>query len=294
MRCLSVVITSVVLLPGTGKGPTCASPLQTLAKSGIISPVVTPCLSEANENMVNLRRNNHSEYSAVSLPPVPSVPPSVAEPTIASEYIQRDVLPSFSRPATGAAHALADLPVLRDLVSNKAGRGTFSTKKANNIPATIVQCVGDEAPAPCNRCAQRFGLWAQCVVPPVAFHGVTKGACATCHFESLGSRCSLHKKNRVPMAPAPPAVNTLPGSTGLDLAQLKEDSKRMTDAQRASAEARIQAEMAALGWAKLELQQREQQPWSWEDKEDTEFGANFSKRTWHDSNGETILYFRKA
>ncbi|KAL2756632.1 hypothetical protein ACRALDRAFT_1069410 [Sodiomyces alcalophilus JCM 7366] len=125
--------------------------------------------------------------------PLPAPPPSLKpEPLTAFKYIKANILSYYSRPATGAALALTDLPLRRDLVSNKASRGAFSTKKPANVPATIVQLIRDKVTAPCNRYAK--------------------------------SNYSLYNKNRVLIALVPPAANpdTLPGSASPDLVQLKE------------------------------------------------------------------------
>lgn len=74
----------------------------------------------------------------------------------------------------------ARVPVLR------SGR-TLNITRPANMEALLGQYTGQVNAAACTHCAGGAGSWTECVSVP----GFFGGSCASCHYGSEGSRCSL-------------------------------------------------------------------------------------------------------
>ena len=66
---------------------------------------------------------------------------------------------------------------------------TPNLKRSSNIEALIGQIVGTTADPECTHCTNGSGMWVKCVVADTFFGG----SCCNCHYNNMGTRCSLSK-----------------------------------------------------------------------------------------------------
>jgi len=118
---------------------------------------------------------------ASSLSPAPADPLLVAARTFPGHV---------SRPA----ETLIGLTVQRQ-VELRSGISQPNLSRIANREAILAQAVGDEEGTPCIHCGKGEGVFTSCVRVCIEddLH-LLKGSCASCHANSLGSRCSLRRK----------------------------------------------------------------------------------------------------
>ena len=66
---------------------------------------------------------------------------------------------------------------------------TIQWQRAINHEAALLHVTGQPAPQPCISCDNGVGPFEGCIVAD----GITKGACASCHYNSESKRCSFRK-----------------------------------------------------------------------------------------------------
>lgn len=81
--------------------------------------------------------------------------------------------------------ALAPKPLVREL-GLRSGR-QVNLGKSQNAEAAVAYRVGDPAEAACTKCSSGSNPFPVCVVVP----GALKDACAGCHYNGDGKKCSL-------------------------------------------------------------------------------------------------------